>query len=211
MHFTLFVDGYFCNPYDASCYVALEEKQQPYSIARAMLRDNQGFPPMMTERTPIARVPALSHGEFWITESSAIVEYLEDVLPPPSYERLLPADPRERARARQVMAWLRIDLRALRAERRFYQSIYTELAVEPLSPLAALEARELVDVVLRLELEGQLATWNIMHADLALTLRRLRPDDIEIPPAVQRFSDEVHARPSVRGYIAHQRPPHPPP
>jgi hypothetical protein len=51
VHFTLFVDGYFVNPYDATCYIALEEKQQPYSTARAMLHDGQGFPATMRERT----------------------------------------------------------------------------------------------------------------------------------------------------------------
>lgn len=71
----------------------------PYSSARAMLRPGQGFPAMMHDRTPIARVPAISHGDFWLTESMAIAEYLEDVLPPPSYPRLFPADP-QRATSR---------------------------------------------------------------------------------------------------------------
>ena len=55
----------------------------------------------------------------WATlaESSAIAEYLEEVLPAPAHARLLPADVKNRARARQVMAWLRSDLGALRDER----------------------------------------------------------------------------------------------
>jgi glutathione S-transferase len=110
-----------------------------------------------------------------------------------------------------MMAWLRIDLRALRAERPWYTSIYTDVPVEPLSAAATREAQELVDVVLRLDNEGMLARWNLSHADLALTLRRLGRTDLVLPPIVQRFFDENHERPSIRAYLGHTRPPHPPP
>ena len=211
MHFTLFVDGYFCNPFDATCFIALEEKQQPFSTARALLRDNQGFPPAMQAHTPIARVPALAHGDFWLTESLAIAEYIEDVLPPPGHARLFPEDPQRRARARQIMAWLRFDLRTLRAERPWFLSVYPTVAVEPLSPQAEREATELVDVIGRLAQAGELAEWNISHADLALTLMRVLRTDVLVPATAQRFLDENLLRPSVRAYVQHPRPPNPPP
>ena len=212
MHFTLFVDGYFCNPYDATCFIALEEKHQAFSTSRAMLRDNQGFPPAMYEHTPLARVPALAHGDFWLTESIAIVDYLDDVLPAPEHPRLLPEDPRERARARQIMAWVRIDLRTLRAERPFYLSMYPPTTpLDPLSPVAEREATELLDVIERLDAAGSLATWNISHADLALTLMRMTHTGPPLRRTAQRVLDDNLARPSVKSYVTHPRPPHPPP
>jgi glutathione S-transferase len=211
VHFTLFVDGYFCNQFDATCFVALEEKHQVFSTARALLRDGQGTPPAMHAHTPIARVPALAHGEFWLTESMAIAEYLEDILPAPAYPRLLPADPRERARARQIMAWVRFDLRQLRLERPWFTTVYRDTPVEPLSPGATREANELLDVIGRLDLAGDLATWNIAHADLALTLMRVLRTDVVLPEAARRLLDANLARPSVKTYVEHPRPPNAPP
>ncbi|MFP3374167.1 glutathione S-transferase N-terminal domain-containing protein, partial [Pseudomonas sp. SIMBA_068] len=64
-----------------------------------------------TELSVTQRVPTLLDGDFALSESSAITEYLEQVYPgTPVY----PADPRQRARARQVQAWLRSDLLPIR-------------------------------------------------------------------------------------------------
>lgn len=204
---TLFVDGYFANPYDATCFVALTEKALPFSFARALLRDGQGLPPGLASRTAISRVPALQHGDFVLTESIAIVEYLEDTFPEP---RVLPADPRGRARARQIMAWLRIDLRDLRAERSWWTTLYPA-NLPPLTPSGKKDALELVDMVSKLLAQGDLEQWNIAHADLAMVLARLRDDDVPVPDRVRAFKNAMYARPSVRAYIDHPRPPYPPP
>lgn len=93
---TLYVDGYFTNVWDATCFVALTEKQLEFSTARALLRDGQGAPARLREQTAIARIPALQHGDFLLTESLAIAEYLEDAFPPPDHTRLFPAAPHAR-------------------------------------------------------------------------------------------------------------------
>ncbi len=204
---TLYVDGYFANPFDATCFITLTEKQLPFSIARALLRDGQGLPPGLASKTAISRVPALQHGDFVLTESIAIAEYLEDMFPE---HRVFPADPRGRARARQIMAWVRFDLRELRYERPWWTTIYPA-TLPPLSANAAREAAELVEVVGRLISQRDLASWNIAHADLALTLSRIRPDDVPIPERVLAFLDATRAHPSVRAYIEHPRPPNAPP
>lgn len=204
---TLFVDGYFANPFDATCFIVLTEKQLPFSFARALLRDGQGVPPGLASRTAISRVPALQHGDYVLTESLAIAHYLEEVFPEPA---VFPRDPRGRARALQIMSWVRYDLRELRYERPWSTTLYP-VSLPPLGPIATREAAELVDIVSRLIAQGDLATWNIAHADLALTLARVRPEDYPLPDRVLAFRDEVYARPSVRAYIHHPRPPHPPP
>jgi glutathione S-transferase len=207
MMLTLYVDGYFVNPFDATCFVALEEKQVPYTTARALLRDGQGVPAGLHHRTGLARVPALQHGDFWLTESIAIVEYLDQIFEVP---RLLPGEPRARARALQIMAWLRFDLRALREQRPFWTTFYPAKHA-PLNELATREARDLVELTAWLDDHGELAAWNISHADLAFALWRLARTGYALPSPADRFLDSVIARPSVRAYLDHPRPPHPPP
>jgi glutathione S-transferase len=208
---TLFVDGYFTSNWDASCFVALTEKQLEFTTARALLRDGQGAPAALKEQTAIARIPAMRHGEFWLTESLAIVEYLEDLFPPPEYARLLPAAPQPRARVRQIMAWLRFDQRALRAERPFQYSFYPHEPFPPLSPEAERDAHELTDLVGRLTAAGELDDWNIAHADLTFALWRIARSDYPLPPAAQLLLDRNVERPSIRAYLDHARPPNPPP
>jgi len=210
---TLFVDGFFTNPWDAICFVALAEKRLEFTTARALLRDGQPLPAALRAETAIARIPALRHGEYWLTESLAIVEYLEDAFPPPEFARLLPGEPQARARARQIMAWLRFDQRTLRLERPWQLSIYPPLPEEimPLSPEAQREVAELLDLVARLAAAGDLAVWNIAHADLAFALWRISRLGHPLPPAAQQLLDHNTDRPSVRAYLEHARPPNPPP
>ena len=78
--------------------------------------------PGYADRSLTARVPMLRHGDFYLSESSAIVEYLEDAFP--GTPRLLPADVRQRARARQLMAWVRSDLMPIREERSTHTLFY---------------------------------------------------------------------------------------
>jgi len=210
---TLYIDGYFVNQWDASCVVALEEKRIAYSTARALLRDGGGVPPALLEHTNIGRVPALQHGDVWLTESSAIIEYLEEMFPPPSYPRLLPADPYARAKARQWMSFVRSDLLALRTERSWWMCVYPSPHAKPMSRDAERDSRELVGLVDRLATSGELdpAHWNMAHADLALTLLRLTNTSFAIPDAVRAFLDAAVKRPSMRAYIEHPRPPFRPP
>jgi glutathione S-transferase len=211
LQLTLFVDGYFTSTWDAACFVALTEKQVEFTTARALLREGQGAPAALREQTAIARVPALRHGEFWLTESLAIVEYLEDAFPPPDYPRLLPAAPQARARARQIMAWIRFDMRALRAERPWQLSIYPAELQPPLSADAERDIGELIDLVVRLSATGELDDWNIAHADIAFALWRISRSGVSLPQVAHRMLDRNLERPSIRAYMEHPRPPNPPP
>jgi glutathione S-transferase len=211
---TLYVDGYFVNQWDASCVVALEEKHLSYSTARALLRDGAGVTPALAGLTNIARVPALQHGDVWLTESSAIIEYLDEAFPAPAHPALLPADRLARAKARQWMAFVRSDVWALRTERSWWMCVYP--VTQPLRPLsreAARDARDLIALVERLAAAGDLepAHWHMGHADLALTLLRLARTEHPLPDGVKAFLDAAVARPSLRAYIEPPRPPFRPP
>jgi glutathione S-transferase len=207
---TLFVDGYFTSMWDASCFVALTEKQIEFATSRALLREG-GLPEGLRRETVIARIPALLHGDIWLTESLAIVEYLDEAFPPPRWPSMLPADLCARARARQIMSWMRFDLQALRAERPWQFSIYPVETHPPLSPAAERDAKELVDLVARLAETGHLDEWNISHADLAFGLWRLARSGYALPPPSQQLLDRNVERPSIRAYLEHPRPPNPPP
>ncbi len=204
---TLYVEGYFTNVWDASCIVTLTEKQLEFATARALLRDGQGVPPALRDKAAIGRIPALQHGDLWLTESLAIIEYLEDAFPQP---RVLPEHPVHRARMRQVMTWLRSDLWALRSERPWQLMVYPT-PVAPMSAQAEREASELIALVDWLAARGELAEWNIAHADLAFSLMRLSASGVTLPAASQALLDANLARPSVRAYVDHARPPYPPP
>ena len=211
MQLTLYVEGYFTNVWDASCFVALTEKNLEFTTARALLRDGQGVPASLREQAAIGRIPALQHGDLWLTESLAIVEYLEEAFAPPAYPRLLPGQPARRARVRQVMTWLRSDLFALREERPWQLMVYPAAELAPLSPAATRHAGELLELVDWLDSHGELGEWNIGHADLAFALMRLRSGGVAMSEPAERLLTRNLARTSVRAYLDHARPPHPPP
>lgn len=209
---TLFVDGYYVNQFDATCLIALEEKGLPYTTVRALLRDGGGLPAALYSKTGISRVPAIQHGDFYLTESAAIVEYLEEAFPPPRFAPLLPTQPRERARARQAMSYVRTEVPALREERSWWMCVYPlDTALVPLSPAAEAQARELVHYVEYLVELGETSAWCLAHADLALTLYRLARTGYALSGPAQRLLDANLVRPSVRAYLEHPRPPNPPP
>jgi glutathione S-transferase len=205
----LHVEAFYSCPWACSCYVALREKGLPFTTSLALVFDEQILHRSYQENSVTARVPALQHGSFWVAESQAIVEYLDERFPPPEYPRVLPADLQERARARQVMAWLRSDLYALRDEWDTV-GIFYPMSAPPPSACAAREIEKLVAVALRLVPEGatrMFREWTIADLDLAFALQRLRVYGHPLPPRLTTFIDANWSRPSVREYALHPRPP----
>ena len=212
MALTLYIDGFWANCWDCGPYVALREKQLEFSTAIALLREGAIAPGARRAITGLA--PALQHGDFWLAESSAIIEYLEDTFPPPDYARLLPADPAVRARARQLMSWTRTETVDLRAERGSVLVFYPRTGLPPLGPAAARQAERLIEIVTRLGAPptgALLGDWCIADVDVAFALMRLVRTGHDVPAAVRAYAEAVWARPSVRDYVDHPRPPHAPP
>jgi glutathione S-transferase len=207
----LYVDGYFVNQWDATCLVALEEKGLSYTTARGLLRGEGGVPAALAAQTGIARVPVLQHADTWLTESLAIVEYLEEQFPAPAYPSVFPSDLIARAKARQWMSFVRTDLAVLRDEVSWWRSVYNEPPLAMVSAGCQRDANDLLALVRWLLTNHQLDAWNIAHTDLALTLLRVRSAGIALGDDVAQFLDTTLARPSVRKYLEHQRPPHRPP
>lgn len=206
----LYTDTFWISPYVFTCFVALREKGLPFETRPIALEGKEQLRPDYQRLTITGRVPSLDHDGFFLAESSAIAEYLDDVFPVPSEQRLLPESVRDRARARQVMAWIRSDLHALREERSTHTMFY-ERARTPLTPAGEAAADKLLQVADRLvpaDSTPLFGAWSIADSDLTFMLHRLILNGHEVPPKVRRYADVQWARPSVHEFVHRQRPPY---
>ncbi|AMD48140.1 glutathione S-transferase [Bordetella holmesii F627] len=202
---TLYLDSNFLSPYAMSAHVGLQEKGLPFEVRLVDLDAREQFMAPYTQRAPTCRVPALSHDGFHLTESSAILEYLEECFPAPEYVALYPADVRLRARARQLQAWLRSDLMALRQERSTIAVFHSE-ADASLSDAAMPAMAKLLRVAELLLKPGQtnlFDTWSIADTELAVMLKRLRR--AELPDWLAAYADLQWQRPAVQRWLRHNQ------
>ncbi|MGE1155526.1 glutathione transferase [Pseudomonas kitaguniensis] len=202
----LYVDTQFTSPYAMSVFVTLHEKGLAFDTHTLDLEAAQNQAADFAQLSLTQRVPTLVEGEFALSESSAISEYLEQAYPAtPVY----PADPKLRARARQVQAWLRSDLLPIRQERSTRVVFYGQ-QVPPLSPVAEAAARKLISAAQAL-LVGNPASlfgaWSIADVDLALMLNRLILGGDSVPAALLDYARRQWQRPSVQAWVNLQRPP----
>lgn len=202
----LYVDSLSTSPYAMSACVALWEKGLSFEMLTVDLEAGRNHDAVFAKASLTHRVPTLVDGDFTLSESSAIAEYLEDAYP---QRRIYPADIRERARARQLQAWLRSDLLPLRQERST-DVIFRRRAERPLSVAARGAAHMLVDAAAELVGHGGehlFGTWCIADTDLALMLYRLIANGDEVPRIVSQYAHFQWARPSVQQWLAQPRPP----
>jgi maleylacetoacetate isomerase len=90
--------------------IALSLKGLAYeSVPIDLLKKEQGAPAYLAVN-PQGRVPSLDLGGTVLTQSPAILEYLEEIYPEPP---LLPADPLARARVRAACALIGCDIHPL--------------------------------------------------------------------------------------------------
>jgi glutathione S-transferase len=212
MALTLHSDSFFISPYAFSAFVALEEKGVPYTLVTVSLPEGQHHRADYKDRALIGRVPALEHEGFWLSESGAIVEYLEDRFTPPEYRSALPEGIQDRARARMVMHWIRSDMMPIREERSTYTMFY-ERATQPLSPAGEAAAVRLIEIAERLIPAGATSlfgAWSIADSDLAFMLQRLIMNGYAVPARVRAFVDAQWQRPSVQKWVRRERLPYVP-
>ncbi|NTX26527.1 glutathione transferase [Burkholderia pyrrocinia] len=195
----LYADAQYTSPYAMSVFVALEEKSLPYELVTVDLGNRAHFAPDYAATSLTQRVPTLVHDDFALSESSAITEYLDETFPG---TRLYPADPRQRARARQVQAWLRSDLMPIRTERSTEVLFYGPTS-EPLSSLAQAAAQKL----LAPGAANLFGEWSIADVDLAVMLNRLVLNDDPVPQRLADYARAQWERASVQRWVKLKRPP----
>ena len=204
----LYVDAQFASPYAMSAFVSLREKGLAFTLRTVDLGAGENLLPSFARTSLTQRVPTLVHGEFRLSESSAISEYLDEVFPEAGL-RLYPADPEKRARSRQVQAWLRSDLLPLRMERStevvFYGATGPELSAH--ARAAADKLCAAADALLPQDGEYICEEWCIADVDLALVLNRLVLHGDEVPERLASYARRQWTRPSVQLWVNQQRPP----
>jgi glutathione S-transferase len=205
----LYVDRHWESPYAMSAFVALVEKGLDFEAKELALEKKEHERADYGALT--ARVPSLVEGDFWLAESSAIAEYLEDRYPAPGSPRLFPEDVKERARCREVQAWLRSDLLPIRQERPTTSVFFPEhRRKEPLSTAARRAAARLIRAAERLLPAGKtslFASFCIADVDLGVMLMRLHANGDELPEGLARFAEAQWNRPSVKRWVERVRPP----
>lgn len=203
---TLYVDRFWISPYAFTAFVALEEKGVSFETREVSLGDGEHRDMTYARRSVTGRVPMLVHGDFALAESSAIAEYVDEAFDGP---RLFPAHPEQRARARQVMAWIRSDLMALREERPTSTMFY-ERAKKPMSMKCQASAEKLIETAGLLVPFGETSlfgSWCIADADLGFMLHRLILNGDHVPDTLRDYARAQWERPSVTAFVGHARPP----
>jgi glutathione S-transferase len=199
---TLYVDTNYDSPWAMSAFVALEEKGLPYALKAVTLSKRETFAADYGART--RRVPALRKGDFWLAESTAIAEYLAETYPFPKYPRLFPENLEQRAVCRELQAWLRSDLGAIRQERPT-TTLWFERATTPLSAAAQEAVGRLLEAIDPLLADGRTTlfdAWCIADTDLALMLQRLNLNGTPLPAKVKAYAEAQWRRPSVAKWHA---------
>jgi glutathione S-transferase len=199
---TLYGDSHWDSPYFFTAFVALREKGLEFETKTLDLDKGEQREPSFAGAIT-GRIPAIEHDGFWLAESTAIVEYVDSFGSTPS---LLPREERRRARARQVMSWLRSDLLALREERPT-TTMFFERAKQPLTAKGQDAADKLLRATSMLLDDATFRDWSIAHVDLAFMLHRLLLNGHEVPANVRAFAEREWARQSVRAFVEHERAP----
>jgi glutathione S-transferase len=202
---TLFAESSWMSPWVFHSLVALEEKQLPYQLEVVSLPMTLEAQTELQRHALLAKVPILVHDDTWITESLAISEYLAETFPFPDHPRLFPADLRQRARARQVMSFLRTSLFTLR-EARPTSTVFGRPNPRPMSERAREEAAQLERLALALVPDDRTAmfgTWCIADTDLALALMRLIANQDPIDRRLVAYALSQFDRKSVHRFVSH--------
>lgn len=201
----LYVDAPFTSPYAMSVFVTLLEKGLAFETVTLDLDAAQNQTVDFAQLSLTQRVPTLEDGNFALSESSAICEYLEEAYPDVA---VYPADLHQRARARQVQAWLRSDLLPIRQERSTLVVFYGH-KMPPLSAVAQAAAHKLISAAQAL-LAGNpdylFGEWSIADVDLAVMLNRLILNGDPVPAELVDYAQRQWQRPSVQAWVNLQRP-----
>lgn len=206
--FTLYIDTRFLSPYAMSAFVALTEKGVPFQLKKIDLATQEHLQEAYGRLSLTRRIPTLTHGTFNLSESSAIAEYLEDLLPAPAHFPLYPKALQDRATARQIQAWLRSDLMPIREERNT-EVVFLKPLKDPLSPAASAAAKGLFDAAsgwLKPGARNLFGDWCIADTDLALMINRLVLNSDPVPSRLVEYAEHQWQRPSVQTWVTQAKP-----
>jgi glutathione S-transferase len=201
----LYVGADHVSAFAMSAFVALKEKQLSFELVTVNLKARENYMPSYRDLSLTCKVPTLVHAGFALSESSAIAEYLDELSP--GNKKLYPQDIRQRARARQLQAWLRSDLLVVRKERPF-DLVYFGKKNTVLSDEAQAAVERLFFVAGHLLEEGAehlFGDWSIADTDLAIMLNRLVANGDPVPARLAAYVRRQWDRDSVRAWMDIER------
>jgi glutathione S-transferase len=153
--------------------------------------------------SPTGKLPVLHHGGLVIPDSMAIIEYLEETFPPPSYPALWPSDRALRARARWLAASMHSGFMKIRDGMSFNLCFLPQ--VPEASPEAQAEAQDVLalwETVLSIGdrrggpyLCGAFCAADVMFATMAERLRAFRVPTSDYPQARAYIAAVLEAPP----------------
>jgi glutathione S-transferase len=197
----LWADARLCSPWGLSVWTVLKEKKIPCELRRLDLQRGEHRSAEYLSHAMNGKVPVLQDGDFWISESLAIVEYLEEAFDGP---RMLPAEPKARARDREVLSYLRSDFFELRRCMPFEGLFWAQPAV-PITPKAEEEIAHLFALVATRLTTNPSEPPTLADAELAFMVRRvLRYEPQRVPLEVAAFSERIWSRPSVQSWVTNE-------
>jgi glutathione S-transferase len=201
----LYVGADFVSAFAMSAFVALKEKKLSFELFTLDLKSRENYQASYRDLSLTCKIPTLVHQDFALSESSAIAEYLEEVAP--GHNRLLPLDIKQRARARQLQAWLRSDLLVIRKERPadliYFGKKHTSLSDDALAAVDRLFF--VADRLLEGGAEHLFGDWSIADTDLAIMLNRLVANGDEVPSRLAAYVRRQWDRDSVRAWMDIER------
>jgi glutathione S-transferase len=192
-------------------WVALTWKGVPFEERTILLAEDKA----RVERrkvSPTGKLPVLHHGGLVIPDSLAIIEYLEETFPPPSYPALWPAERGLRARARWLAAAMHSGFMRVRDGMSF------NLCFLPKVPQATADAAAEAQEVLALwestlarpdrrggpYLCGAFCAADVMFATMAVRLQAFGVPASDYPHA-RDYITTVLAAPPVASWMAEAR------
>jgi len=201
----LYVGADFVSAFAMSTFVALKEKQLQFELVTLDLKARENYQPGYRDLSLTCKIPTLVHEGFALSESSAIAEYLDEIAPQP--QKLFPQDTRQRARARQLQAWLRSDLLIIRKERPadliYFGKKDTLLSDDALAAVDRLFF--VADRLLKGGADHLFGDWSIADTDLAIMLNRLLANGDHVPARLAAYVRRQWDRDSVRAWMDIER------
>lgn len=190
------------SPYVLTVYAALVEKGLPFELRLLDLQRGQQHQPDFVANSITNRVPALRHGSIWLSESAAIVEYLDESFPAPRYPRLFPEDRLERARVRMVQGLVRSDFMPIREERST-ETVFFGVPIRPLSAAAEAARVRLIRIAEAVlgDRTSIASTFSIGDIDLAMMLQRLVSNSDPVPERLVKYVRAIWQRPSIQQWL----------
>jgi glutathione S-transferase len=201
----LYVGADHVSAFAMSAFVALKEKQLSFELVTVDLKSRENYGASYRDLSLTCKIPTLVHDDFALSESSAIAEYLDELCP--GHKKLYPQGLRQRARARQLQAWLRSDLLVVRKERPF-DLVYFGKKNTALSDEAQAAVERLLfvaDHLLEKGAEHLFGDWSIADTDLAIMLNRLVANGDPVPARLQAYVRRQWDRDSVRAWMDIER------